>query len=149
MLLSVCRAKVRSVQKAEEPERDLVSVADCRIIADDEAVGDICNLSIALRLAADFKRPLAIHDKVADARERHGMVLSELVEEKRLTRKAFVRTGNERLHQIRVVAIDLLRLGQAVQQTSTSSVVNLAAILATQLVNLTIILPCIVNALLF
>ena len=60
-----CRADGRrSVEKTEEPERDLVAAADLDIVVHYETVGDVRNLIEALALPADLEEILAVDKEI-------------------------------------------------------------------------------------
>ena len=57
--------KKGSVDEAEEPEGDLVSVASLDVSSDYVAVWEVCNLSKAFFLATHLKEVLLVHLQVA------------------------------------------------------------------------------------
>ena len=56
----------RSIQEAEEPERDLVADADFDRVVHDVTVWNVLDLLEGLAFAADFEKVLAIHQAVSE-----------------------------------------------------------------------------------
>ena len=103
-------ASARSVQESEKPKRNLVAKTDFHVIVHDIAVGKVRNLLEGLALSADLEKPLAVNLEITLRRIDDLMTGSlELIQEKRLADGADIDHRRQGAHEIRIVAVDLVR----------------------------------------
>lgn len=103
------------MQKPEQPERNLVADADFGVVVDDITRRDVLDLVKSLARAADLKMPCVINQEIPNARKHRRMILTHLIVEEGLPRRTAVRARRQRIHHVRVVAVDLLGFRQVLK----------------------------------
>ena len=103
------------VQKAEQPERNLVAMPNGGFVVYDIAIRQVRYLGKSLPLASDLKRPFAIHNEIPRTRVGDSMILSHLTVEISFAFDTDIDMRNKSGHQVRVVHIYLFRLGKIIE----------------------------------
>ena len=106
-----------SIQEAKKPKWYPVAESDVDVIGGDEAVRDVLDLRKAFLAATHLEEKTLVNYEIpffgaGDIMARR----TELVHEKRLPDGSFVCARNKRVHDVRIVAEDLLRPGKVFER---------------------------------